>query len=133
MVLLTFSTWSSMMIGPTKTRTVPKNTINTPATMKPAVSLALFTPMTVTVRQNRALFTSKLQPSGTSELASLLLHLQHHLHTFMVTQSPLLHRFTPLITVADLLMLLPHLKSISGDAFDARGTLGNVVHLIQVR
>lgn len=38
---LTFTTWSSMIIGPTKVRTVPKNTARTPATTHPTATLDL--------------------------------------------------------------------------------------------
>lgn len=39
---LTFTTWSSINIGPTKTRKTPKTVARTPSTMKPAETLDLF-------------------------------------------------------------------------------------------
>lgn len=38
----TFTTWSSIISGPTKVRTVPKNTVRTPTTIKPTATLDLF-------------------------------------------------------------------------------------------
>lgn len=38
---LTFTIWSSIMSGPTKVRTVPKNTARTPTTMNPTATLDL--------------------------------------------------------------------------------------------
>lgn len=38
----TFTTWSSIISGPTKVRTVPKKTVRTPTTIKPTATLDLF-------------------------------------------------------------------------------------------
>lgn len=43
--LLTFTTWSSMMMGPTKVRTVPNITARTPTTINPIATLALLIAM----------------------------------------------------------------------------------------
>lgn len=46
-ILLTFTTWSSMMMGPTKVKTIPPITARTPATINPMATLAWLIAMSV--------------------------------------------------------------------------------------